>query len=188
MCSVKHSRSRSKLDTFEYRVYEKPDLCVVTCLKKYLREKNNCADHKQLITSYGNPYKSALPDFIRRWIKELFTDAKIGKFIHNCCHAGSNSAAMTMNIHCVKSIRIRSYSGPHFSVGGLKTERYFVSLRIQSEYEKMRTRITPNMDTFYAEISIEDILRKDCWKYTSNFYKFYNKDIWYYADDMILDM
>ena len=36
-------------------------------------------------------------------------------------------------IHCVKSIRIRSYG---------------VSLRIQSECGKIRTRITPNTDTF----------------------------------------
>ena len=26
--------------------------------------------------------------------------------------------------HCVKTVRIRSYSGPHFSAFGLNTERY----------------------------------------------------------------
>ena len=52
--------------------------------------------------------------------------------------------------HCVKSVRIRSYSGPHFPAFGLNTERYGVSLRIQSECGKMRTRITPNTDTVYA--------------------------------------
>ena len=52
--------------------------------------------------------------------------------------------------HCVKSVRIRSYSGPHFPAFGLNTERYSVSLRIQSECGKMRTRITPNTDTVYA--------------------------------------
>ena len=31
---------------------------------------------------------------------------------------------------------------------GLNTERYGVPLRIQSECGKMRTRITPNTDTF----------------------------------------
>ena len=41
--------------------------------------------------------------------------------------------------HCVKSIRIRSYSSP-----------YGVSYRIQFECGKIRTRITPNTDTFYA--------------------------------------
>ena len=51
---------------------------------------------------------------------------------------------------CVKSVRIRSYSVPHFPAFGLNTERYSLSLRIQSECGKMRTRITPNTDTFCA--------------------------------------
>ena len=41
---------------------------------------------------------------------------------------------------------------------GLNTERYFVSLRIQSECGKMQIRITPNADTFYAVLFI--------WSYT----------------------
>ena len=53
-------------------------------------------------------------------------------------------------LHCVKGVRIRSYSGPYFPAFGLNTERYSISLRIQSECGKMRTRITPNTDTFYA--------------------------------------
>ena len=40
----------------------------------------------------------------------------------------------------VKSVRIRSYSGPYFPASGLNTERYGVSLRIQSECRKIRTR------------------------------------------------
>ena len=52
--------------------------------------------------------------------------------------------------HCVKSVRIRSYSGPYFPAFGLNTERYGVSLRIQSECGKMRTTITLNTDTFHA--------------------------------------
>ena len=51
---------------------------------------------------------------------------------------------------CVRRVRIRSNSGPHFSAFGLNTERYSVSLQIQSECRKMQTRITQNTDTFYA--------------------------------------
>ena len=51
---------------------------------------------------------------------------------------------------CVKIVRIWSYSGPHFPAFRLNTERYEVSLLIQSEYGKMRTRTTPNTDTFQA--------------------------------------
>ena len=59
---------------------------------------------------------------------------------------------ITVNfVHCVRSVRIRGYFGPHFSAFGLNTERYSVSLRIQSKCRKMRTRITPNTDTFYAQ-------------------------------------
>ena len=52
--------------------------------------------------------------------------------------------------HFVKSVRVRSYSGPHFPAFGLKTERYGVSFHIQSKYGKIRTSITPNTDTFYT--------------------------------------
>ena len=44
----------------------------------------------------------------------------------------------------MKSVRIRSYSDPHFPAFGL------VYLRIQSNCGKMRARITPNTDTFHA--------------------------------------
>ena len=41
---------------------------------------------------------------------------------------------------CVKSVQIRRFFGQYFSVFGLNTERYFVSLRIQSTCSKIRTR------------------------------------------------
>ena len=44
----------------------------------------------------------------------------------------------------MKSVHIRSYSGPYFPAFGLNTERYSVEMR------KMRTRITPNTGTFYV--------------------------------------
>ena len=52
--------------------------------------------------------------------------------------------------HYVKSVRIRSFSGPCFPAFGLNTERYEVYLRTQSECGKIRTRKTPNADTFHA--------------------------------------
>ena len=54
--------------------------------------------------------------------------------------------------HCVKSVGIRSYSGSYFPAFGLNMERYRVSLCIQSECGKMRTRITPNTDTFLGSV------------------------------------
>ena len=42
--------------------------------------------------------------------------------------------------HCLKSVQIRSFSGPYFPAFGPNTKRYGVSPRIQSEYGKIRTR------------------------------------------------
>ena len=58
--------------------------------------------------------------------------------------------AMTvkLNIHCVKSVRIRSYSGPHFPECG-----------------KMWNRITPNMETFHAVISFQTLHKR--WSFLS---------------------
>ena len=62
---------------------------------------------------------------------------------------GKSSSFSHSDYHCVKSVRIRSYSGPYFPAFGLNTERYKVSLRIQSECGKIRTRITRDTDTFH---------------------------------------
>ena len=64
--------------------------------------------------------------------------------------------------HWVKSSRIRSDSSPHFPAFGLNTERYFVTLHIESECEKIRTRITQNTEFFrvVSESKDELILRK----------------------------
>ena len=56
------------------------------------------------------------------------------------------------NCHCVKNVRVRSFSGPYFSTFGLSTERRGVSHHIQSECGKTRTGKTPNTDTFQAVI------------------------------------
>ena len=52
--------------------------------------------------------------------------------------------------HCVKNIRIWSYSGPYFPAFEENMERYRVSLLIQSKCRKVRTKITPNTDTFHT--------------------------------------
>ena len=52
--------------------------------------------------------------------------------------------------HCVKSVLIRSFSGPYFPTFELNMEGHFVSLCIQSECGKIRTKKTPNTDTFHT--------------------------------------
>ena len=51
---------------------------------------------------------------------------------------------------CVKGALIRSFSSPYFHAFRLNTERYGVTLRIQFECGKIRTRKTPNMDAFHV--------------------------------------
>ena len=51
-------------------------------------------------------------------------------------------------VHCMKSVRIQSYSGSYFPAFGLNT------VHIQSECGKILTRITPNTDTFYAVVGV----------------------------------
>ena len=67
--------------------------------------------------------------------------------------------------HCVKSVCIRSFSGTYFPASGLNTGRSSVSLRIQSECGKKRTRKTSNTDTFLA-LEISSLISTNGWKKT----------------------
>ena len=62
--------------------------------------------------------------------------------------------SILIKISLPKKWRIRSFSGPYFPALGLNTERYSVSLHIQSECGKTLARKTPNMDTFHAMFSV----------------------------------
>ena len=59
-------------------------------------------------------------------------------------------------IHCIKSVRIRCYSSPHFSLirteYGEKRSISPYSIRMRENARKMPTRITSNTDAFYAVI------------------------------------
>ena len=63
---------------------------------------------------------------------------------------------MRVHVYCVKRVCIRSFSGPYFPAFGLNTESSEVSLRIQSECEKMRPGETPKTDTFDAVVVCYD--------------------------------
>ena len=63
------------------------------------------------------------------------------------------SVPLKKTLHCLKRVRIRSYYDQYFPAFGLNTERYGVSLRIQSKCGKIRTRVSPNTDTFYTALN-----------------------------------
>ena len=56
--------------------------------------------------------------------------------------------------HCLKRVRIRSYSGSHFS----RILPHSGWIRRDTNARKMRTRITSNTDTFYAVHNIKEII------------------------------
>ena len=80
-------------------------------------------------------------------------------FTQNIKFSGKDSFnnCQQINNHCINIFRTWSFSGEHFPAFGLNTERYSVSFHSQSEWERIqsecaiiRTRKTPNPDTFQA--------------------------------------
>ena len=64
----------------------------------------------------------------KTFLKGLQWTATSGAYFEPC----QTSVMEHIVKHCVKSVRVRSYFGPDFPIFGLNTERYEVSLRIQS--------------------------------------------------------
>ena len=85
---------------------------------------------------------------------------KSSVFEHFSCSDDKNVIAPAHNAegnHCVKRVCIRIYSDPHFSrifpFSRIRTEYGGISpysVRMQENAGKMRTRITPNTDSFYV--------------------------------------
>ena len=96
-----------------------------------------------------------------RWVFMILSNIYDGKFPqkqYSLCHSFQPLTFFQKSMiidfchgpHCVKSIRIRSFSGPYFLTFAMNTEKYSVSLRIQSNRGKTRTKKTRNTDTFLA--------------------------------------
>ena len=77
----------------------------------------------------------------------------------------------SLSLHCVKSVRIQNFTGQYFPTFRLNMETYSVSLRIQSEIGKIRTKKTPNTNTFHAVVVSE--LTIATFKITTNFCFFF---------------
>ena len=64
---------------------------------------------------------------------------------------------------CVKNVRTRSYSGPYFPPFGLNTEKYGLSLRIQSECPENTDQINSEYGHFLRSASFTSgIKRNSC--------------------------
>ena len=79
-----------------------------------------------------------------------YSQSMFGHFSTLCIKSLRLFVIKSVKFHCVKRVRIWSFSGTYFPVVGLNTERYSVYLRIQSKCGRIRTRKTPNTDIFNA--------------------------------------
>ena len=95
---------------------------------------------KKMIIEFGMLNLIKIPNFKfknKTTLKFLFKFAQKGYF--------------RPNTHCVKSVRIQSYSALHFPHSDW-IRRHTPYLSILPECGKMLTRITPNTDTLYAVV------------------------------------
>ena len=144
-----------ELAKFKEKINKK--MCQITSTNKMLQQHitsfkrsnedliKNCEEKEQ----YGRRLYFQLKGIPKKEKK------KSDKVLDHVTNLFDEGKVIIPDAHCVKSVRIRSYYGPHFSAFGLNTERYSTPLRIQSECGKIRTRITPNTGTFYAVAVME---------------------------------
>ena len=80
-------------------------------------------------------------------------------------------------MHGVKRVRIRNYSGPHFSrifphSEWIRRDTAYLSVFSPNagKCRKMRTRITPNTDSFYAVMLTKNITLSLLWPFFEFFF------------------
>ena len=98
---LKHSKPGKKLDNFQYRAYPNKRLCVVDCLKEYLKRRNTKVqtDTKVLFTTYDKPFMAAAIDSMRRWVKQLYIETSILKeYTPHTCRSAATSKASQLNV------------------------------------------------------------------------------------------
>ena len=99
---LKHSKPGRKMDTFQYRSYPEEKLCIVNCLKEYLKRRSDVPhDCTQLLITYGKPKRPAATDTVRRWVKDLFKETKvIPEYFtpHSCRSASTSKASLQINL------------------------------------------------------------------------------------------
>ena len=79
-------------------------------------------------------------------------------------------------LHCIKSVHIRRYSGPHFPAFELNMERYFLVrifphsdwIRTDTEYLHFYSCLTPIEDNIFAPIQVSS--RKFCKMFENSYF------------------
>ena len=99
------------------------------------------------------------------WLEGFFTMYQdFLKSVNNKRHyAKKFKRTCFYGVHCVKTVRIRSFSGVYFLAFELNMVIYSPNICNQSKCEKIRTRKTPNTGSSH-EVVIEDCNCSLIWK------------------------
>ena len=87
------------------------------------------------------------------WSNQKYPYSNTAKSRGTFSNSSVRNLCKSRKIHCVKRVLIRTFSSPYFPAFGLNTERYGLSLRIQSKCGKIPTKKTPNTVTFHEVIT-----------------------------------
>ena len=96
------------MDSFDYRAYHNRTLCVVDCLTEYLKRRSTKvqSDTKALFITYGNPFRAAAIDSMRRWVKDLFIETSILKeYTPHICKSAATGKASQLNVDIAKILK-----------------------------------------------------------------------------------
>ena len=105
---LKHSKPGKKLHSFHYRAYHNKRLCVVECLKEYLKLHNTKVQTytNALFITNGKPFRVAAVDSMRRWVKELFMETSILKeYTPHTCRSAATSKASQLNVDIAEILK-----------------------------------------------------------------------------------
>ena len=98
--------------------------------------------------------KSLMKNVVFLWMQTSLTEiTNFKKYIHLSINVSVFKIVVFVirnDFHCMKSLQIRSFSGPYFPLFGLNTVIYSANLLIQSEFREIKTLY---LDTFYAVFS-----------------------------------
>ena len=74
------------------------------------------------------------------------------------------SGARVSHLHSVKSVRIRSYSGPYFPAFGRNTERYFVRMRENTDQNNSEYGHFLRSADLIRQTQQHNLIKRHSWK------------------------
>ena len=127
-------------------------------IHEYMKNNNSTEFVRERDTNSNTKTKDEVCFFMNNFlsISEKFSFSKSLGY----CRGNYFTESKLHHMHCMKSVRSRSFSGPYFPAFGLNTERYSVSLRIRSKCGKLRTR----KNSKYGQFSPSDVFYM-CFKF-----------------------